>query len=79
MKQTVIHQTPNHEVRSYWNGLAYLICQKQPSGRWLELFLQGDAADDFRKELGVLTEGRLQLPYDDALRMLFDEAKEVYV
>jgi hypothetical protein len=68
MKSAIIHDLPAWRVTSFGGGLAYSFCNIKTAQ---EVFLQGDAATDFREELDDNAE--LYDDYATLLAVLWDE------
>lgn len=73
MRSVIIHDLPEWQVTSYGNGLAYEILRKPDLAN---VFVQGDAADEFREELDKLTSRVPYLSFADALCVIFQDQEE---
>lgn len=72
---TLFVETARFSVRSYGNGLAYVL---EHRGLGQDILFQGDDADTFRRELQGMTESeRCTLDYDDALGAIWGDYAEM--
>jgi len=70
MRITCIHDTRDFYVASLGNGLAYSVVNKNTKA---SLLFQGDDARSFEDALESLTEGRVQLDYNNALHVIWND------
>ena len=74
MRSRLIHDTSQHTVTSYGNGLAYVLADKHTGH---SVLFQGDDARTFEDQLRELTEGRLTLSYTNALAYIWEDYRDV--